>query len=154
MCSPRIDGPSCACGVRRQVSKTVREQLTARASEFHISLDDVAITDLKFGQEFAKAIESKQVAAPKPPLQSDRASCRASSPLPPHLLLLQVAQQDAERSKFIVMKAEQEKQANIIRAEGEAEARGSPRSLSQRAPMPCYTPLVPPSDCALCRPQT
>jgi prohibitin 1 len=78
---------------REKVSKTVREQLTARASEFHISLDDVAITDLKFGQEFAKAIESKQV-----------------------------AQQDAERSKFIVMKAEQEKQANIIRAEGEAEA--------------------------------
>ena len=65
-----------------------------------------------------------------------------------------MAQQDAERSKFIVMKAEQEKQANIIRAEGEAEARGSPRSLSQRAPMPCDTPLVPPSDCALCRPPT
>jgi prohibitin 1 len=43
---------------------------------------------------------------------------------------LQVAQQDAERSKFIVMKAEQEKQANIIRAEGEAEARGSPHSPS------------------------
>jgi len=78
---------------REKVSKQVREQLTQRAGEFHILLQDVAITDLKFGQEFAKAIESKQV-----------------------------AQQDAERSKFIVMKAEQEKQANVIRAEGEAEA--------------------------------
>ena len=33
-------------------------------------------------------------------------------------------QQEAERSKFIVVKAEQEKQANIIRAEGEAQVRG------------------------------
>jgi prohibitin 1 len=30
--------------------------------------------------------------------------------------------QDAERSKFVVMKAEQEKQAAIIRAEGESQA--------------------------------
>jgi len=78
---------------RDKVSKQVREQLTARATEFHISLQDVSITDLKFGAEFAKAIESKQV-----------------------------MQQEAERSKFIVVKAEQEKQANVIRAEGEAEA--------------------------------
>jgi len=78
---------------REKVSKQVREILTARATEFHISLQDVSITDLKFGTEFAKAIESKQV-----------------------------MQQEAERSKFIVVKAEQEKQANIIRAEGEAQA--------------------------------
>ena len=82
---------------RDKVSKQVREQLTARATEFHISLQDVSITDLKFGAEFAKAIESKQV-----------------------------MQQEAERSKFIVVKAEQEKQANVIRAEGEAEARRLP----------------------------
>merc|ERR1711924_121798 len=78
---------------REKVSAQVRKTLTERAEEFHIMLEDVAITDLKFGKEFTQAIESKQV-----------------------------AQQDAERSKFIVMKAEQEKQANIIRAEGEAEA--------------------------------
>ena len=34
---------------RDKVSKQVREQLTARATEFHISLQDVSITDLKFG---------------------------------------------------------------------------------------------------------
>ena len=65
--------------MRRQVSKTVREQLTARASEFHISLDDVAITDLKFGQELAKAIESKQVLRQSRP-------CNQIGPLVVHLL--------------------------------------------------------------------
>lgn len=34
----------------------------------------------------------------------------------------QVAQQEAERSKFVVMKAEQERRAAIIRAEGESDA--------------------------------
>lgn len=38
------------------------------------------------------------------------------------LFLLIAAQQEAERSKFIVMKAEQEKRAAVIRAEGESEA--------------------------------
>ena len=33
----------------------------------------------------------------------------------------QIAQQDAERAKFVVEKAEQERQASVIRAEGEAE---------------------------------
>jgi len=78
---------------RDKVSKEVRDALTQRANEFHISLEDVSITDLKFGKDFTSAIESKQV-----------------------------AQQDAERAKFIVMKAEQEKQANVIKAEGDAEA--------------------------------
>ena len=32
------------------------------------------------------------------------------------------AQQEAERSKFVVMKAEQERRAAIVRAEGESEA--------------------------------
>ena len=92
---------------RDKVSKQVREQLTARATEFHISLQDVSITDLKFGAEFAKAIESKQV-----------------------------MQQEAERSKFIVVKAEQEKQANVIRAEGEAEVRSLPPFPSSSSSLP------------------
>lgn len=48
---------------------------------------------MTFGQEFTKAVEQKQI-----------------------------AQQDAERAKFVVEKAEQERQASVIRAEGEAEA--------------------------------
>jgi len=78
---------------RDVVSREIREALTKRAAEFHIKLDDVAITDLKFGKEFTAAIESKQV-----------------------------AEQDAERARFLVEKSEQEKKANVIRAEGESTA--------------------------------
>ncbi|CAG9311688.1 unnamed protein product [Blepharisma stoltei] len=78
---------------REQVSHEIRERLTQRANEFHIVLDDVAITHLNFGPEFTAACEQKQV-----------------------------AQQDAERAKFLVMKREQERKAAIIRAEGEADA--------------------------------
>lgn len=78
---------------REEVSQAVRKTLTARANEFNIILEDVAITDLRFGAEFTAAIEAKQV-----------------------------AQQESERARFIVQKAEQERQAAVIRAEGEATA--------------------------------
>jgi len=78
---------------RDKVSRAVRDSLTQRASEFNILVDDVAITHLSFGTEFTKAVESKQV-----------------------------AQQDAERARFVVMKADQERKAAVIRAEGESEA--------------------------------
>lgn len=35
---------------------------------------------------------------------------------------VQVAQQDAERARFIVMRAEQDKKSTIVRAQGEAES--------------------------------
>mmetsp|Transcript_140 Transcript_140/g.346 ORF Transcript_140/g.346 Transcript_140/m.346 type:complete len:277 (-) Transcript_140:186-1016(-) len=79
--------------MRDQVSHKVKAALTQRAEDFHILLDDVALTHLTFGDEFARAIEVKQV-----------------------------AQQEAERSKFIVLKSEQEKKAAVIKAEGESEA--------------------------------
>jgi prohibitin 1 len=78
---------------REVVSSRIREDLLQRAGEFHILLEDVSITHLTFGKEFTQAVEAKQI-----------------------------AQQDAERAKFIVEKAEQERQAAVIRAEGEAEA--------------------------------
>jgi prohibitin 1 len=78
---------------REHVSREIRDALRERATEFGIILEDVSITHLSFSQEFTSAIEHKQV-----------------------------AQQEAERSKFIVLKNEQEKKAAIIRAEGEAEA--------------------------------
>ncbi|KAI4339513.1 hypothetical protein MLD38_024453 [Melastoma candidum] len=78
---------------RPHVSALVRESLIRRAREFNIILDDVAITHLSYGVEFSRAVEQKQV-----------------------------AQQEAERSKFVVMKADQERRAAIIRAEGESEA--------------------------------
>ncbi|KAI4350560.1 hypothetical protein L6164_005007 [Bauhinia variegata] len=78
---------------RPQVSALVRDSLVRRARDFNIELDDVAITHLSYGAEFSRAVELKQV-----------------------------AQQEAERSKYVVMKADQERRAAIIRAEGESEA--------------------------------
>ncbi|KAJ8749230.1 hypothetical protein K2173_018706 [Erythroxylum novogranatense] len=78
---------------REAVSREIRKILTERAAKFDISLDDVSITSLTFGKEFTVAIEAKQVAA-----------------------------QDAERAKFIVEKAEQDKRSTVIRAQGEAKS--------------------------------
>ncbi|KAJ0250913.1 Prohibitin-1 [Hirschfeldia incana] len=78
---------------REAVSREIRKILTQRATNFNIALDDVSITTLTFGKEFTAAIEAKQVAA-----------------------------QEAERAKFIVEKAEQDKRSAVIRAQGEAKS--------------------------------
>lgn len=78
---------------REKVSRQIRETLTSRAKQFNIELDDVSMTHLTFGREYASAIEAKQV-----------------------------TQQEAERSKYIVQVAEQEKIAAVVRAEGESTA--------------------------------
>jgi prohibitin 1 len=78
---------------REAVSNRIRSDLLKRAKEFNIALEDVSITHMTFGKEFTKAVEEKQI-----------------------------AQQEAERARFVVEKAEQERQANVIRAEGESEA--------------------------------
>ncbi|KAJ2743395.1 Prohibitin-1, subunit of the prohibitin complex (Phb1p-Phb2p) [Coemansia sp. BCRC 34301] len=78
---------------RDVVSARIREELLTRAQEFNIELEDVSITHMTFGKEFTVAVEKKQI-----------------------------AQQEAERARFVVEKAEQEKLAAIIRAEGEAMA--------------------------------
>jgi len=78
---------------RQKVSDLIKTQLTDRARDFNIILDDVAITDLTFGKEYAAAVESKQV-----------------------------AQQEAQRAAFYVDKAIQDRQQKIVQAEGEAAA--------------------------------
>ncbi|KAH1103981.1 hypothetical protein GYH30_037747 [Glycine max] len=78
---------------REAVSREIRKILTERAANFNIALDDVSITSLTFGKEFTAAIEAKQVAA-----------------------------QEAERAKFVVEKAEQDKRSAVIRAQGEAKS--------------------------------
>merc|ERR1719361_1664655 len=45
---------------RTQVSGLIRKQLTDRARDFGIILDDVSITELSFGKEYAAAVEAKQ----------------------------------------------------------------------------------------------
>lgn len=46
---------------RQQVSLLVRRELTERARDFNIILDDVSITELSFSKEYAAAVEAKQV---------------------------------------------------------------------------------------------
>jgi len=78
---------------RTRVSQVIEQELDARATKFHLHLEDISLVHLTFGREFTQAVEFKQV-----------------------------AQQDAERSRYLVEKAEQIKKANVIRAEGDAEA--------------------------------
>merc|ERR1711978_632651 len=78
---------------RQQVSLLIRRQLTDRAKDFNIILDDVSITELSFGKEYAAAVEAKQI-----------------------------AQQEAQRAAYLVDKAKQEKQQKIVQAEGETAA--------------------------------
>jgi prohibitin 2 len=80
---------------RDLVSRMIRERLVERAQDFHILLDDVAITHLSFSPEYEKAVEQKQV-----------------------------AQQQAERARYLVLKAQEEKKKIIISAEGERESAG------------------------------
>lgn len=95
---------------RENVARLVRENLARRASRFNIVLDDVSLTvslpqpsrtplpltpaqHLAFSPEFTAAVEAKQV-----------------------------AQQEAQRAAFVVDKARQEKQATVVRAQGEARS--------------------------------
>ncbi|KAJ5920112.1 Prohibitin [Penicillium verrucosum] len=78
---------------RENVARLVRDNLARRAARFNIALDDVSLTHLTFSPEFTAAVEAKQV-----------------------------AQQDAQRAAFMVDKARQEKQAFIVRAQGEARS--------------------------------
>merc|ERR1712056_46918 len=75
------------------VSRMVRQRLVQRAQDFNILLDDVAITHLNFSPEYEKAVEAKQV-----------------------------AQQQAERARYLVLKAQEEKKRTIIHAEGEQQS--------------------------------
>lgn len=60
---------------RELVSAQIRAELVKRAGDFNILLEDVSLTHLAFGKEFTSAVEAKQV-----------------------------AQQEAERAKFVVEK--------------------------------------------------
>merc|ERR1712050_261161 len=78
---------------RELVSRVIRQRLVQRASDFNILLDDVAITHLTFSPEYEKAVEQKQV-----------------------------AQQQAEKARYLVVKAQEEKKRTIIHAEGERQS--------------------------------
>jgi len=78
---------------RENLSSRVSKELTTRSEQFGLILDDISITHLTFGREFTASVEAKQV-----------------------------AQQEAEKARYLVEKAEQIKTASIISAEGDTEA--------------------------------
>jgi len=78
---------------REIVSQRVSETLMERCAQFGLILDDISITHLNFSKDFMIAVEMKQV-----------------------------AQQDAERARYLVEKAEQVKRATVMSAEGDAQA--------------------------------
>jgi len=78
---------------REQVSWEIRSSLQERLRDFNIVLEDTSITELEFGRDYQRAVEEKQI-----------------------------AEQQAQRAKFIVEKAQQEKKAKIVWANGEAQA--------------------------------
>jgi len=78
---------------RESVSAMIQGRLQERARDFNIELDDVSITHLNFSKEYMSAVEAKQV-----------------------------AQQDAERAKFVVEKALQDKRSTIIKAQADADS--------------------------------
>jgi len=78
---------------RESVSQRISVDLSERAKQFGILIDDISITHLSFGREFTEAVEMKQV-----------------------------AQQEAEKARYLVEKAEQMKMAAITTAEGDAQA--------------------------------
>jgi len=78
---------------RDQVSARLRSTMVERAKEYGLIFEDVALTHLAFDVQFEQAVERKQV-----------------------------AEQEAEMSRFYVEQAEFEATAKIIRAEGDSEA--------------------------------
>jgi prohibitin 1 len=78
---------------REKVSSEMKEILINRGKDFGLVVVDTSIVDLQYSKEFESAIEGKQV-----------------------------AQQNAEKSKFVVAKNEELMKVDIIKAEGESEA--------------------------------
>lgn len=78
---------------RGNVKDEVDALLTARLSGYNISVDDISLVNVHFSQRFRDAVEAKQI-----------------------------AEQDAKRADFIVLKAIKEAEAKVNLARGEGEA--------------------------------
>ncbi|MEO0853173.1 MAG: prohibitin family protein [Cyanobacteria bacterium J06648_11] len=78
---------------RELIQENVEAQLVAKFANNDLILQDVLLRNVRFSDQFQTAIEQKQI-----------------------------AEQEKERERFLVAKAELEKQRAIIKAEGEAEA--------------------------------
>ncbi|AFZ25236.1 membrane protease subunit, stomatin/prohibitin [Cylindrospermum stagnale PCC 7417] len=78
---------------RTELKEEIDKNLKTRLAAYGLIVDDVSLVNFAFSPEFAKAIESKQI-----------------------------AEQEAKQAGFIAQKATQEAQADVNRAKGQAEA--------------------------------
>lgn len=78
---------------RDAVSQRVFELMKVKVAQFGIDLEDISLVDIQFGKDFMAAVEQKQV-----------------------------AQQEAERFRYVVLENEQKRRAAVVKAEGEAES--------------------------------
>ena len=78
---------------RTELKQEIDTQLRERLASYGVVVDDVSLVNISFSDEFAKAIEAKQI-----------------------------AEQEAKRARFEALRAEQQAQADINRAKGQAEA--------------------------------
>ena len=78
---------------RGEVKAGIDELLTSRLAQYNIAVDDISLVNIHFSQRFSEAVEAKQI-----------------------------AEQEAKRAEFLALQATQEAQAEINRAQGQAEA--------------------------------
>lgn len=78
---------------REDLKADIDKKLSERLTKYGLKLDDVSIIDITFSEEFNAAIEAKQI-----------------------------AEQESKRARFVADRAEEEAQAAINKAKGEAEA--------------------------------
>lgn len=79
--------------LRNELKEDFDRALAARLDKYDIIILDTSVVDLQFSDEFARAVEEKQI-----------------------------AEQSAQRAVYIAKEAQQEAQAEINRAQGKAEA--------------------------------
>lgn len=95
---------------RTELKQEIDVQLQERLKPYDLEVDDISLVDVSFSAEFAKAIESKQI-----------------------------AEQQAKQADFEALKAEKEATAAVNRAKGQAEAQRlqrqtlTPELLQQQA---------------------
>lgn len=78
---------------RGEVKTAVDDLLTARLVNYYLKVDDISLVHVHFSQRFTDAVEAKQI-----------------------------AEQDAKKAGFAVLKATKEAEAKVSRAKGEAQA--------------------------------
>ena len=78
---------------RKEVKVGVDESLTTRLTHYHIGVDDISLVHVHFSQRFSDAVEAKQI-----------------------------AEQEAKKAGFVVLRALKEAEAKVNLARGEAEA--------------------------------